>query len=86
MLNYEGFFTKYPEHKDDPYKIVQYFTPVKKVVNSSGKIFAPHQGPKSKRQYSVIATNVKVKVNSKNFRQAQNTISTYNLPAVSSAY
>lgn len=81
MGNLEGFFTKYPDHKDDPFKHVQYFQPIKKVVNSSGKLFAPHQGPKSKRQDSVINKNIRIKINSTNYRQA-NSLATYNLHAV----
>ena len=84
MGNLDGFFTKYPDHKTDPFKSVQYFTPIKKIVNNSGKLFTPHQGPKSKRQTSVINENIRIKVNNTNYRQAH-AISTYNLPAVTSS-
>ncbi len=84
MGNLDGFFSKYPDHKDDLYKLTPYFTPIKKVVNNSGKLFTPHQGPKSKRQTSVINQNIRLKINSQNYRQA-NSIATYNLPAVTSS-
>lgn len=66
---------------DDPWK-TQMPRLSKRVVNNSGKLFTPQQGPKSKRQTSVIDYNVRVRVNSTNYRQAQS-FSTYNLNAIS---
>lgn len=82
MANVDGFFTKFTPHMDDPWKPFVDSTPPKKVVNNTGKLFTPQQGPKSKRQTSVINYNVGVKVNANNYRQAHK-FSTYNLGAVS---
>lgn len=82
MGNNEGFFTKFPSHMNDQWKPVTEYKPIQKVVNSSGKLFTPQKGPKSKPQTSVINHNVAIKVNSQTYRNAQN-YSTYNLPSVS---
>ena len=82
MGNKEGFFTKFPEHKTDPWKPMTEIKPIKKIVNNSGKLFTPQQGPKSKRTTSVINQNVHLRVNAKTYKQAQN-YATYNLSAVS---
>lgn len=80
--NKDGCFSKYPNHSDDKYAPMTDYKPLKRVVNNSGKLFTPQQGPKSIRQPSVINYNVLVKVNPKTYRQA-NKFSTYNLNLVS---
>lgn len=80
--NKDGCFTKFPSHMDDQYKGNLEYKPAKRVVNNSGKLFYPQQGPKSRPQNSVINYNVALKVNSSNYRQVSN-YSTYNLKAVS---
>lgn len=82
MANLDGFLNKYPDHKDDPYQRPQYFQPIKKVVNNSGKLFTPHQGPKSTRQTSIINQNIKLKINNQNYKKSDS-YSTYNLNALS---
>lgn len=82
MTNLDGFLTKYPTHMDDPWKSQVQIQPVKRIVNNTGKLFTPQQGPKSKRQISVIDYNVRVKVNPINYRQAHS-FSTYNLTSIS---
>lgn len=82
MANVDGFFSKFPAHVTDQYKPLSNFKPVKRVVNSSGKLFTPQKGPKSKPQSSVINYNVAIKVNSNNFKNALS-YNTYNLSAVS---
>ncbi|RNA17476.1 hypothetical protein BpHYR1_024365 [Brachionus plicatilis] len=81
MANVDGFFSKFPGHMTDQYKPMSNYKPVKRVVNSSGKLFTPQKGPKSKPQSSVINYNVGIKVNSSNFKNALN-YNTYNLSAV----
>ncbi len=81
MLNLDGFINKFPAHKDDPYKPFTNYNPIKKIVNSSGKIFTPQQGPKSKPQESVINYNIGVKINPNTYKDAYD-YHTYNLRAV----
>lgn len=81
MGNLDGFYTKFPGHMTDPWHAVNDYKPIKKIVNNTGKLFTPQQGPKSKPQESVINKNVKIHVNSKNFKNAMS-YSAYNLPAV----
>jgi hypothetical protein len=82
MGNMDGFINKYPPHLDDPYKGKGDYKPLKRIVNNSGKLFTPQQGPKSKPQTSVINQNVAIKVNAKTFKTASN-YATYKLNAVS---
>lgn len=82
MTNLDGFFTKFPNHMQDPFHPITDYKPIKKVVNSSGKLFTPQQGPKSKPQSSIINQNISVKINSNNFKKADS-YATYNLKAVS---
>ncbi len=82
MGNFDGFFTKFPNHMQDPWHPQNDYKPSKKIVNNSGKLFTPQQGPKSKRQSSIINQNIRVKINSTNFKKADS-YATYNLPALS---
>lgn len=82
MGNMDGFINPFPGHKDDPYKPLTNYNPIKKIVNSSGKLFTPQQGPKTKPQESVINYNVAVKINQNSYKDALNH-HTYNLKAVS---
>jgi hypothetical protein len=77
----DGCFTEFPEHMDDPFKENQMYKPRQKVINSSGKLFYPDQGPKSKRQVSIIDHNVKLKINKNNYRDSLNHM-TYHLNAL----
>lgn len=80
--NYAGTFTEFPKHQPDPWKVMTDYKPIKRIVNNSGKLFTPQQGPKSKPQTSVINQNVGIKVNAKTYKSAT-TYATYNLPALS---
>lgn len=51
-----GTFDPYPSHSADPYKM-KIHRPVN-VVNKSGKIFTPSQGPKSTPTVSIVDRNV----------------------------
>ena len=51
-----GTFDPYPSHSADPYKM-KIHRPVN-VVNKSGKIFTPSQGPKSTPTVSIVDQNV----------------------------
>lgn len=82
MGNLEGFINPFPGHKDDPYKPIHANQPLKRIVNNSGKLFTPQEGPKTKPQTSVLNYNIGVRVNNQNFKEASNH-SGYNLPAVS---
>lgn len=82
MKNPDGFLTKFAPHMEDPWKTPNPMVPIKRIVNNSGKLFTPQQGPKSKRQISVIDYNIRTRVNSNNYRQAHS-FSTYNLNAIS---
>ena len=82
MGNMDGFINAFPGHKDDPYKPLTNYNPIKKIVNSSGKLFTPQQGPKTKPQESVINYNVAVKINQNSYKDALDH-HTYNLKAVS---
>ncbi len=82
MGNMDGFLNPFPGHKENPYKPMTNYNPIKKIVNSSGKLFTPQQGPKSKPQESVINYNVGVKVNQKSYKDSLNQ-HTDNLKAVS---
>ena len=82
MGNLEGFFTKFPGHMQEPFKPQTDFKPSVRIVNNSGKLFTPHQGPKSKRQESVIQQNIKIKINRNNYKSAE-AFHTYNLKSVS---
>lgn len=82
MGNLEGFFTKFPNHLQEPYNPHTDYKPSKKIVNNSGKLFTPQQGPKSKPQTSIINQNITVKINANNFKKADS-FATYNLRAVS---
>ena len=51
-----GTFDPYPSHSADPYKM-KIHRPVN-VVNKSGKIFTPSQGPKTTPSVSIVDQNV----------------------------
>lgn len=80
MGNLEGFINPFPGHKDEPYKPMTDYKPIKRIVNNSGKLFTPQEGPKSKPQKSVLNYNVSVKINSTNYKESLG-YSGYNLPA-----
>ena len=82
MGNLDGFINKFPGHKDDPYKPMTNYNPIKKIVNSSGQLFTPQQGPKSKPQESIINYNIAVKVNPNTYKDSLS-YNTYNLKALS---
>lgn len=67
---------------DDPYKGNLDYKPAKRIVNNTGKLFYPQQGPKGRPTNSVINYNVALKVNRSNYKQNQN-FATYSLSAVS---
>ena len=52
-----GTFDPYPTHSVDPYKTGLKTRPVN-VVNKTGKIFVPNQGPKSAPISSVMNQNI----------------------------
>ena len=68
----DGCFTKFPEYSTDLYKPITDYKPLKRVVNNSGKMFFPHEGPKSIPQVSVINYNVGIKVNQNTYKDAIN--------------
>jgi len=82
MGNMDGFINPFPAHKENPYKPMTNYNPIKKIVNSSGKLFTPQQGPKTKPQESVINYNVGVKVNQSTYKDSLNH-HTYNLKTIS---
>ena len=82
MGNLEGFINPFPNYKGDLYKNKPEYEPIKKIVNTSGKLYTPQQGPKTKPQESVINYNVGVKINKTNYRDALD-YHTYNLQTVS---
>lgn len=82
MGNLDGFINPFPNHKGDLYKSKVEYEPIKKIVNNSGKLFTPQQGPKTKPQESVINYNIGVKINRSNYKDAMSH-NTYNLSAVS---
>lgn len=51
-----GTFDPYPTHSTDPYTGKLKFE--HNIVNKTGKIFIPSQGPKSKVTNSIISQNV----------------------------
>lgn len=61
-----GTFDPYPSHSADPYK-VKVNRPLN-VVNKSGRIFMPSQGPKSTPMVSIINQNVMKNLNTANYR------------------
>ncbi|ESO84025.1 hypothetical protein LOTGIDRAFT_210983 [Lottia gigantea] len=61
-----GTFDPYPTHSTDPYN-VKYVRPVH-VVNKSGKIFSPSQGPKTTPCNSIVNQNVLRTMNVQNYR------------------
>lgn len=61
-----GTFDPYPSHSADPYKVKMPRTI--NVVNKSGKIFMPSQGPKTTPMVSIINQNVVKQVNPQNYR------------------
>ncbi|XP_067673317.1 cilia-and flagella-associated protein 96-like isoform X2 [Haliotis asinina] len=63
-----GTFDPYPSHSQDPYNVR-----VKRqinVVNKSGKIFVPSQGPKTTPCISIVDQHVKRSINIQNYRSA----------------
>ncbi len=68
----DGCFTEFPSHMEDQYKESNMNKPRQKVVNTSGKIFYPEQGPKSTPQVSVINQNVTLKINKQNYKDSLN--------------
>ena len=67
---------------DEQYKGNLDYQPAKRIVNSSGKLFIPQPGPKTRPQNSVINYNVNLKLNRSNYKSFSN-YSTYNLGSVS---
>lgn len=63
-----GTFESYPKHSEDPYnpKLKRHM----QVVNKSGKIFMPSQGPKSTPTHSILDQNVVRTINVQNYRCA----------------
>ncbi|XP_071106851.1 cilia-and flagella-associated protein 96-like isoform X2 [Haliotis cracherodii] len=63
-----GTFDPYPSHSQDPYNVR-----VKRqinVVNKSGRIFVPSQGPKTTPCISIVNQHVKRTINIQNYRSA----------------
>ncbi|XP_052264924.1 UPF0602 protein C4orf47 homolog isoform X1 [Dreissena polymorpha] len=61
-----GTFDPYPKHSEDPYKVK--LPKQINVVNKSGKIFMPSQGPKSTPMVSIVNQNVMKSLNPSNYR------------------
>jgi hypothetical protein len=57
---------------EDPFKENMMYKPRQKVVNTSGKLFYPDQGPKSTPQVSIINRNVNLKINKQNYKDSLN--------------
>ncbi len=68
----DGCFTEFPSHMEDPFKENMMYKPRQKVVNTSGKLFYPDQGPKSTPQVSIINRNVNLKINKQNYKDSLN--------------
>ncbi|KAL8607336.1 hypothetical protein ACOMHN_039486 [Nucella lapillus] len=63
-----GTFETYPKHSEDSYNPKLKRHP--QVVNKSGKIFMPSQGPKSVPTHSILDQNVVRTINVQNYRSA----------------
>ncbi len=68
----DGCFTEFPAYMEDPFKENSMHKPRQKVLNASGKLFYPEQGPKSTPQISIINQNVKLKINKQNYKDGLN--------------
>lgn len=67
-----GTFDPYPSHSADPYKM-KIHRPVN-VVNKSGKIFVPSQGPKTTPSVSIVDQNVMRTINIQNYRSVSSIV------------
>ncbi|XP_069124783.1 cilia-and flagella-associated protein 96-like isoform X2 [Argopecten irradians] len=67
-----GTFDPYPSHSADPYKIK--VSRSVNVVNKTGKIFMPSQGPKSVPTNSIVNQNVMKTINVQNYRSVTSII------------
>ncbi|KAK3091674.1 hypothetical protein FSP39_021731 [Pinctada imbricata] len=67
-----GTFDPYPSHSADPYKVR--VSRAINVVNKSGKIFMPSQGPKTTPTVSIVNQNVQKTINIQNYRSVSSII------------